>query len=76
MIYETSVQKIGNELGIVLPSEVLDRMGAKEGETLYITQAPGKAVRMTSSQPGFVEKMQLAEECMRRYPNALRELAQ
>ncbi|MFA7257840.1 MAG: hypothetical protein WC047_09740 [Kiritimatiellales bacterium] len=76
MICKTKVQKVGNELGIVLPSEVLAAMGAKEGETLYLTQASGNAVRMTSNCPGFAEKMQIAEECMKRYPNALRELAQ
>jgi putative addiction module antidote len=76
MIYKTKVQKIGNELGIVLPAEVLDTIGVKAGDPLYITQASGNALRLTSDRLDFAAKMQIAEECMKRYPNALRELAQ
>jgi len=76
IICKTTVQKVGDELGIVLPLEVLDALGVKEGETLYITQISGNAVRLTSDRPGFAEKMKIAEQCMKRYSNALHELAQ
>jgi len=76
MMSKTKVQKMGDELGIVLSDEVLQTMGVKEGSTLNITRAPKGAVMLTPDQPGFGEKMKIAEQCMKRYSNALRELAQ
>ena len=75
MAYKTKVRKIGNSLGIVLPKEALQAMKVDEGATLYITEAPEHAVRVTPSEPGFAEKAEIAEDLMKRYRNALRELA-
>ena len=76
MAYKTKVRKIGNSLGIVLPKEALQAMKVKEGATLYITEAPESSVQVTPESPGFAEKSKLAEDLMKRYRNALRELAQ
>jgi putative addiction module antidote len=75
MAYKTKVRKIGNSLGIVLPKEALLAMKVEEGATLYITEAPEHAVQMTPERSGFAEKAKLAEDLMKRYRNALRELA-
>ena len=75
MAYKTKVRKIGNSLGIVLPKEALQAMKVEEGATLYITEAPKGAVRITPEQDNFGEKMLIAENLMDRYRNALRELA-
>lgn len=75
MSYETKVRKIGNSLGIVLPKEALQAMKVKEGATLYITEAPECAVKITPERKGFAEKAAIAGDLMQRYRNALRELA-
>jgi len=75
MKLETKVRKIGNSLGIVLPKEALQAMKVGEGTTLYLTEAPGAGLRVTPEQPGFGEMMGIAERGMRKYRNALRELA-
>ena len=75
MAYKTKVRKIGNSLGIVLPKEALQVMKVEEGATLYITEAPACSVQMTPERPGFAEKAALAEDLMKRYRNAFRELA-
>ena len=75
MTMETKVRKIGNSLGIVLPKEALQAMKVKEGATLYLTEAPESSLRVTPERPGFDEKAKVAESLMRRYRNALRELA-
>jgi putative addiction module antidote len=75
MAYKTKVRKIGNSLGIVLPKEALQAMKVKEGATLYITEAPECAVQITPAEPDFAEKMEIANDLMQRYRNALRELA-
>lgn len=75
MAIETKVRKIGNSLGIVLPKEALAALKVEEGATLYLTEAPQNSLRVTPEQPGFKEKMEVAGSLMRRYRNALRELA-
>jgi len=75
MTMKTKVRKIGNSLGIVLPKEAIQAMKVKEGATLYITEAPESALRVTPERPGFEEKAKVAEGLMHRYRNALRELA-
>lgn len=75
MPIETKVRKIGNSLGVVLPKDALKELRVAEGDTLYLTEAPEDSLLMTPARPGFKEKMQLAEEGMNRYRNALRELA-
>lgn len=75
MAMETKVRKIGNSLGIVLPKEAIHAMQVEEGATLYLTETPENGLRVTPNQPGFKEKMEIADSLMRRYRNALRELA-
>jgi putative addiction module antidote len=75
MAMQTKVRKIGNSLGIVLPKEALQALKIQEGDTLYLTEAPECALRLTPERPGFEQIMMIAEEGMNRYRNALRELA-
>jgi putative addiction module antidote len=75
MAMKTKVRRIGNSLGIVLPREALNELKVEEGATLYLTGAPGGALRITPDRPGFAKMMEIAEQGMRKYRNALRELA-
>jgi putative addiction module antidote len=75
MAIATKVRKIGNSLGIVLPKEALHALKVEEGATLYLTESPGNSLRINPDRPGFADKMDIAESLMRRYRNALRELA-
>lgn len=75
MAIETKVRKIGNSLGIVLSKEALNALKVEEGATLYLTEAPHGALRVTPERPGFDEMMKIAERGMQKYRNALRELA-
>jgi putative addiction module antidote len=65
---------VGNSTGITLPKEVTDRLKIKNGDTVYLTESPD-GYRLTSYDPEFAEQMEAAERVMRRYKNALRELA-
>lgn len=75
MAIETKVRKIGNSLGIVLPKEVIGYLKVEEGALLHITEDADGAIRVTPDKPGFAEMMAIAEQGMRDYRNALRELA-
>lgn len=68
------VRKVGNSLGLTLPAEAVQALRVREGDQLYLTQAPD-GFRLTPYDPDFEETMQIAEEFMARYRNALRDLA-
>ena len=68
------VRKIGNSLGVVLPKEVLAKLNAGEGDELTVSETPnGVAMRREDSE--FQDQIVAARRAMRRYRNALRELA-
>jgi putative addiction module antidote len=69
-----TVRKIGNSLGVILPAEAAATLGVVEGDRLFLTEAPD-GLRVTAYDPEFERKMRVAENGMRRYRNALRELA-
>lgn len=75
MAIETKVRKIGNSLGIVLSKEALQALKVKEGDVLYLTDAPEGSLCVTPEKPDFAKKMEIAEDLMNRYRNAFRELA-
>ncbi len=75
MTMKSKIRKIGNSYGIVLPKEALHAMKVKEGDTLYLTEAPECSLRVTPEQEEFDDMMKIAEHGIRRYRNALRELA-
>ena len=75
MSMKTKVRKIGNSYGIVLPKEALQAMKVKEGDVLYLTESAENSLHVTPGNEQFDAVMQIAERGMRRYRNALRELA-
>lgn len=68
------VRKVGNSLGVTLSAEVAQTLRVREGDQIYLTEAPG-GYRLTSYDPDFKETMEIAERFMKRYRNALRDLA-
>ena len=75
MTQKTKLRKIGNSYGIILPKETINALQIREGDTLYLTNAPETSVRITPERKGFEDMMALADKAMHRYRNALRELA-
>jgi putative addiction module antidote len=75
MVLELKLRKIGNSVGVVLPKEALARLNAVEGDSIFLTDSPDGALRVTSQSPQFAETMKVVESLGRRYRNALRELA-
>lgn len=71
---ELEVRKLGDSLGVTLPAEAAQVLGVKEGDKLYLTEIP-EGYRLTPYDPEFESTMKAAEDFMKRYRNALRELA-
>ena len=68
------VRRVGNSLGVTIPAQAAQALRVGEGDTLYLTEAPG-GFRLTPYDPDFEETMEVAESFMKRYKNALRDLA-
>jgi putative addiction module antidote len=68
------IRRVGNSLGVIIPTEALKALQVEEGSTLFLTEAPD-GFRVTPYDPDFEKAMKSAEKVMRRYRNALRELA-
>lgn len=75
MSMQTKVRKIGNSYGIILSQEALSTLHVKEGDSLYLTEAPGGKLTIHSGNPSFEEKMEIVDDLIQRYGNAFRELA-
>lgn len=69
------VRKIGNSLGVVLPKETLAQLGVGEGDELIVTNTPDRALRVTRGEVELDRQLEAARKGMKRYRNALRELA-
>ena len=69
-----TVRKVGNSLGVTLPAQAARGLRVKEGDALYLTEAPD-GFRLTPYDPEFTRTMEIAEGFMSRYKNALRDLA-
>lgn len=68
------VRKVGNSLGATIPQDVASRMNLSEGDSLYLTEAPGGYL-MTPYDPEFESQMTAARKIMKRRRNVLRQLA-
>ncbi|GLT02455.1 transcriptional regulator [Sphingobium jiangsuense] len=68
------ITKVGNSAGVLLPKEILAKLRAGVGDTLYVSEAPD-GIRITVSNPEFEAKMTLAEQIMREDRDILRVLA-
>lgn len=68
------IRQIGNSLGVVLPKDVLARLGAAEGDEILITETE-TGLQLHRKDSEFEEHMRAVEKIMARYPNTLRALA-
>jgi putative addiction module antidote len=69
------VKKIGNSTGLILPRDFLARMRLEQGDVLYVTEMADGSVRLSPYDPTFEKGMEAAEKLMKKYRNALAELA-
>ena len=66
---------VGTSTGVIIPKEMLARLNVGKGDVLYAVETPDGDYRLTPYDPGFAEKMDKADEIMRRYRNTLHVLA-
>jgi antitoxin component of MazEF toxin-antitoxin module len=66
------LQRIGDEIGVILPKAALEALGLGEGGTVYVSEAPNNVV----STSGDMRQLEAAREIMQRRRDVLRVLAQ
>jgi putative addiction module antidote len=72
---ELKVRKFGNSLGVVLPKDVIARLNTKDGEPLFLVEAPDGGYQLTPYDPAFEKKMAKAKDIISRYRNTLHVLS-
>ncbi|MBW4093389.1 MAG: AbrB/MazE/SpoVT family DNA-binding domain-containing protein [Proteobacteria bacterium] len=65
---------IGNSVGVVLPKELLAKLGVGKGDTLYAVETQD-GLRLTVADAEFEAQMQVARRLMKKWRNVLHELA-
>lgn len=68
------VRKIGNSLGVVLPKDVLAQLNVEEGAELTVTETPDGVI-LSAYNDEVARQIEIGRDLMKRYRNALRELA-
>lgn len=73
-MHTLKVTQIGNSVGVILPRELLVKLGLAKGATVYAIEQPD-GVRLTTADPDFPAQMEVARRVMRERRAVLRELA-
>lgn len=74
MAREITMRRMGGSIGATLPKDIVDRMNIQEGDRMVVLETED-GVLLKPYDPHFERVMQAAERGMRRYRDALRELA-
>lgn len=69
-----TIRKIGNSEGIIIPKDVLDRLGVKAGDEISLKEENGE-IKLVPQDTDLAEQLKAARLGMEKYRIALRELA-
>ncbi len=69
-----NVKKRGNSLSVIIPKEMAAEMNIEDGDTLFVTKT-SSGYEISPYDPNFAKKMEIARHGMKKYRNALIELA-
>ena len=68
------LKRIGNSTGLILPKELLVRLGLEQGDEVIVTDGPD-GFTVHRQDKVFADGMEIARRAMKTYKNALKELA-
>jgi putative addiction module antidote len=75
VVATVAIKKIGNSSGVILSKEVMARLNVAIGDEFSVSLTPDGGMRLTPRDPHFDKAMEVARRGMKRYRNALAELA-
>ena len=70
---QVKVRRVGNSLGVTL-TEQCRQMGVAEGDTLYVVRTE-QGIELRPENGTFSRAVAEGRRLMKKYPNAMRELA-
>jgi putative addiction module antidote len=73
-MHKLKLTAIGNSTGVILPREVLARLKAEKGDTIFLTETPD-GFRVTPYDSEFEKQMKVGRAILKKRRAALRELA-
>ena len=73
-MHALKLTQIGNSVGVILPREMLAKLGMAKGDTIYAIDQPD-GVRLTIADPDFAAQIDVARQVMKDRRAVLRELA-
>jgi putative addiction module antidote len=73
-IMQLNVKKRGNSLSVIVPKEMAINMGIDDGDSLFATKT-ANGYEISAYDPNFAKKIEAARQGMKKYRNALIELA-
>lgn len=71
---KVKVTAIGNSMGVLLPKEALIKLNVVKGDELYLVDTP-EGLTLTPYQQDLDQQIKIAEKVMKKYRNALHQLA-
>ena len=69
------LKKIGNSTGLILPKELLARLGLQQGDEVVVSEGPDRTITVSPYADDDEETMRIARQVMREYKNTLKALA-
>jgi putative addiction module antidote len=73
-MHTLKLTQIGNSVGLILPKEMLARLGVEKGDTLFVSESPD-GLRLVRTDPEFEAQMKAARDVMKKRRAVLKELA-
>jgi putative addiction module antidote len=69
------LKRIGNSTGLILPKELLARLGLAQGDSVFVTEGPDKALTVSAFDPDHEKVMELGREVFKEYRETFKALA-
>ncbi|HLF58339.1 MAG TPA: AbrB/MazE/SpoVT family DNA-binding domain-containing protein [Alphaproteobacteria bacterium] len=73
-MHRLKLRRVGNSLGLTLPKEAVARLNVREGDELFLTEAPDGFL-ISPHEESFAAAMEAFDATRRKFRNALRALA-
>ena len=71
---KVTIRKIGNSEGVIIPKEVLEKLGLRSGDTLELREVDN-GLELLHQKADLTELLKAARIGLQKYRVALRELA-
>lgn len=69
------LKRIGNSTGLILPKELLARLGLQQGDNVFVTELPDRTVKLSAYDPHHERAMEVGRELFREYRETFKALA-